>query len=143
MLEFCRAQKEDAPCIAALETQFIECPWSENVVRQTIDDELSVIYLLCDGGVVLGYGGLKMALDTAEVYNIVVDLPYRRKGYGTLILEKLFEHAIEHGANEMLLEVNENNAAALALYAAHGFKILHLRKNYYKSGNALILRREM
>lgn len=143
MLRFRKATEADAGVLAAMEAEYIECPWSERVILLTLADELSVIYVLCDDENVIGYGGLKMALDTAEVYNIVVDAAHRRKGYGTLILEKLFEHAIEKGASEMFLEVNENNAAALGLYTAHGFKISHLRKSYYKSGNALILRREM
>ena len=143
MLVFRNAQSHDGARIAALEKAYIECPWSEAVVCQTIDDELSTIYLLTDGDEILGYGGLKMVFDTAEVYNIVVDEKYRRHGYGTLVLEKLFEHAVEHGAREMFLEVNENNVAAINLYTAHGFRISHMRKDYYKSGNALILKREI
>lgn len=143
MLEFKRATQDDCAQLALLESKYIECPWSESVLRQTVEDELSAIYLLTDGGRILGYGGLKMVFDTAEVYNIVVDESCRRRGYGALILEKLFEHAIEHGACEMFLEVNEKNAAALNLYASHGFKISYMRKNYYKNGDALILKREI
>lgn len=143
MPEFRSATEADCNLIAEMESEYIECPWSVSVVKQTIADELSVIYLLCEGDEVLGYGGLKMALDTAEVYNIVVDEKHRRKGYGLLILNKLIEHAVERGACEMFLEVNENNVAALRLYTLRGFKISHMRKNYYKSGNALILKMEI
>ena len=143
MLEFRLATAEDCATIADMELKYIECPWSEHVVRDTVHDELSAIYLLISDGNTVGYGGLKMALDTAEVYNIVVDENHRRLGYGSLILEKLFEHAITRGACEMFLEVNEHNEAAIALYAKHGFRISHMRKNYYKSGNALILKREI
>lgn len=140
MPDFRKATQEDAGTIAALEAKFIECPWSEKVVRETVADELSVLYLLCEGDAILGYGGLKMALDTAEVYNIVVDAPYRRRGYGGRILDKLVSVAVEKGGREMLLEVNEHNEAAINLYAAHGFKILHMRKHYYRSGNAYVMR---
>lgn len=143
MLEFRKAGIGDCAAIAEMESRYIECPWSQAVLRQTVSDELSTIYMLCDGAEILGYGGLKMVMDTAEVYNIVVDEKHRRKGYGALILEKLFEHAIRYGACEMFLEVNENNCAAIGLYTSYGFKISYMRKNYYKSGNALILKREI
>ena len=126
-----------------MERKYIECPWSESVVRQTIEDDLSVLYLLCEGETIIGYGGLQMALDTAEVYNIAVDEPYRRRGFGARILRKLTEYAAAQGGREMFLEVNENNVAAVALYTAHGFTAVNVRKNYYKSGNALLMRRQL
>ncbi len=143
MLKFRLAAYDDCVALSEMESKYIECPWSVSVLRQTVADELSAIYLLCDDVKIVGYGGLKMALDTAEVYNIVVDESCRRRGYGSLILEKLFEHATMHGAKEMFLEVNESNEPAMGLYISHGFKISHMRKNYYKSGNALILKREI
>lgn len=143
MLEFRLATDKDCVELAEMEKKYIECPWSESVLKNTVCDELSAIYILRDGEKLLGYGGVKMVLDTAEVYNIVVDENYRRRGYATLILEKLFEHAIKRDAREMFLEVNENNSAALGLYTSRGFKIEYMRKNYYKSGNALILKREI
>lgn len=143
MTQIRKAIADDSTYIAKLEAEYIECPWSEAVVRDTIADELSTIYLLTEGDNILGYGGLKMALDTAEVYNIVVDERFRRRGYGSVILCKLIEHAVEHGANEMFLELNEHNEAALNLYSLHGFKISYMRKNYYRSGNALIMKKEL
>ncbi len=65
-MTFRKATQADAAAIAQMEKRYIECPWSENVVRQTLADELSTIYLLCEGEKVIGYGGLKMVFDTAE-----------------------------------------------------------------------------
>lgn len=143
MPEFRKAEERDCEYVAALESKYIECPWSVSVLRETVADELSTIYLLVDGDEILGYGGLKMALDTAEVYNMAVDEKHRRKGYGALILGKLIDHALDCGAREMFLEVNEHNEPAYNLYVAHGFKISHVRKNYYKSGDAFVMRREI
>ena len=50
---------------------------------------------------------------------------------------------MSRGAAEMFLEVNENNAPAIALYTSRGFEISRIRKNYYKSGNALVLRKRV
>lgn len=139
--EWIRATATDIPRIAAMEKAYIECPWSENDVRQAVESENSVVYLLRVGGEVVGYGGVRTVFETAEVYNIAVEAQHRRKGYGAAILQKLAEHAKASGANELLLEVSEHNAAALSLYQKHGFTLLSERKNYYKSGSALVMRR--
>jgi ribosomal-protein-alanine N-acetyltransferase len=51
------------------------------------------------------------------------------------------ERASSLGAAAMFLEAAVTNAAALALYAAHGFTRAGLRRRYYTDGtDALILR---
>ncbi|MDE7395936.1 MAG: ribosomal protein S18-alanine N-acetyltransferase [Clostridiales bacterium] len=140
MLDWTRATATDVPLLAAMEKAYIECPWSEENLRQSLADENSAIYLLRVNGDVVGYGGVRTVYETAEVYNIAVHAAYRRKGYGTAILQKLEAHAKAQGANELLLEVNEQNEAAVRLYKKQGFTVLSVRKNYYKSGNALVMR---
>ena len=143
MPEFRVATRGDSKLLAEMERKYIECPWSEEVILGTISDESSAIYILQSGDTAIGYGGVKTVLDTAEIYNIAVEKEHRRKGYGAAILDKLIEHAVSRGAAEMFLEVNENNAPAIALYTSRGFEISHIRKNYYKSGNALVLKKRV
>ena len=38
-----------------------------------------------------------------------------------------------------MLEVKEDNLKAISLYKKHGFKVIHIRKNYYKDKDALIM----
>lgn len=142
-MHFRKATLGDAPRIAAWERAYIECPWSESVVRQTIEDPNSVIYLLYDGDEPVGYGGMRIVLDTAEVYNIAVDAAKRRRGYGARITRKLVDCAQKAGATEVLLEVSEHNEAARRCYETCGFSVLSVRKGYYASGNALVMRKAL
>lgn len=139
MIAFRLATVDDSAAIAELERKYIECAWSESVVRSTVEDELSVIFLLTDGDEIIGYGGLKTVLDTAEVYNIVVCDGRRRHGYGSMILEKLLTHAKSRGAVEITLEVASDNLPAIGLYAKYGFESLYVRKGYYASGDAIVM----
>lgn len=143
MIEFRQATEKDVPLLAAWEEAYIECPWSARVLADTIADEASVIYLLTRDGTVLGYGGLKTIPPEAEVYNIVVEERARRQGLGRKILQKLLAHARAAGVRQIFLEVNARNDAALALYASCGFTCSRVRKNYYKSGDALVLSRTL
>ena len=40
-----------------------------------------------------------------------------------------------------MLEVNENNVAAISLYEKNGFEVINKRNNYYGSDAALIMKR--
>ena len=139
MAEFRLATIADCEIIAQMEQSYIECAWSPRVISETITDEFSTIYLLTESDSVIGYGGIKTVLDEAEIYNVAVKNEYRRHGYGKQIVNKLIEHAASSGAKKIFLEVNEHNRPAVALYLACGFNKISERKNYYKSGSALIL----
>lgn len=141
MPKFVTATAADAQAIAALEAAYIECPWTERMVCDTLAADGNALFLLVEDGALLGYGGVRTIYETAEVYNIVVDAPYRRRGYGRQILRKLIDFAKERGCGEMLLEVAVANRAAIDLYEGDGFTVLSVRKKYYASGDALVMRK--
>ena len=88
---------------------------------------------------------LALALgEEAEILALGVISRYRRAGAGTALLEEICSEAERRGADRICLEVSEDNKAARALYAAHGFTEVGRRRNYYlRAGcfvDALILR---
>jgi len=83
---------------------------------------------------VLGFVGLMAAPSgggPADVTTIAVDPTARRRGIGTALLTAALAEAAARGADEVVLEVAETNAAALALYARHGFAAVGRRRGYY------------
>ncbi|TLG11521.1 ribosomal-protein-alanine N-acetyltransferase [Nocardia cyriacigeorgica] len=87
----------------------------------------------------VGYAGIALLGDNehpeAEVHTIGVDPQCHRAGIGTKLLEALLAEAALRGG-PVFLEVRTDNAAAIALYAKHGFHIIGLRKNYYHPSGA-------
>ena len=45
--------------------------------------------------------------------------------------------------NSVMLEVNENNVAAISLYKKNNFIVINKRNNYYGSDAALIMKRDV
>nr|WP_280233970.1 ribosomal protein S18-alanine N-acetyltransferase [Nocardia cyriacigeorgica] len=92
-----------------------------------------------DDGRMVGYAGIALLGDAehpeAEVHTIGVDPQCHRGGIGTKLLEALLTEAGRRGG-PVFLEVRTDNAAAIALYAKHGFHIIGLRKNYYHPSGA-------
>jgi GNAT superfamily N-acetyltransferase len=59
------------------------------------------------------------------VFAMGTDPSYRRRGVASAVLRTLLEWAQREGAHSAWLQVEANNAAALALYEAHGFQLSH------------------
>ncbi len=65
--------------------------------------------------------GIWKAATDAWIEDLYVREDARRQGLGDALLELAFELATERGCRRIELDTNEENAAALALYARHGF----------------------
>lgn len=76
-----------------------------------------------DGMAALAFGAIH---DRVICYESVVTDPRRqRRGYGRRVIRSLARWAVEQGAAGACLEVEANNAPALALYATLGFSELY------------------
>lgn len=90
---------------------------------------------------IVGFAGIKIILDEAELMNIVVNKASRHSGIGTLLLNKLLEICKEKNLDSIFLEVNEKNLNAQKLYKNFGFETLSIRKNYYNSDNGIVMKK--
>lgn len=82
----------------------------------------------------LGTGGLLTIGDTAQILTVGVLPPARRRGVGRLLVRALVAEARRRRADEVLLEVREDNEGARRLYAGEGFAVLGRRRGYYEQG---------
>ena len=135
----------DVDAIAALERDNLGGDaWSEALVAEGVAGHLpTVVYLVADvDGVVVGHAVASVVADIAELQRIAVDPARRRTGLATLLLDAVVRAARAAGADRLLLEVREDNAGALAFYAARGFVEVDRRRRYYRDGaTAVVLRR--
>ena len=83
---------------------------------------------------VLGWGGVMVVGQSAEILTIGVVPQARRQGLATDLLHTLLTEARRRGAVECFLEVREDNDAARAFYAREGFEQLRVRRGYYANG---------
>ncbi len=136
------ASSADVAAVARLEHRCLgDDAWSPALVEQGIAAALpTVSYLVVEvGGRVLGHAVASVAGDDAELQRIAVDPSYRRRGLATALLDAVEALAARGGATRLLLEVREDNAAALALYASRGFADWGRRPAYYRDGAAAAL----
>ena len=92
----------------------------------------------------VGHAVASLAGDIAELQRIAVAADHRRAGVASALLDEVLALAAAGGADRLLLEVREDNADALAFYAARGFVEVDRRRRYYRDGaTAVVLRRPL
>jgi ribosomal-protein-alanine N-acetyltransferase len=145
-----RLRRADLARCAELERLLFpgEDPWSESAFASELD--WGHFYLgayagdqgagnLGAGDVLVGYAGLAVVGPPGEaeasVHTLGVDPAWHRRGVGRLLLRGLLAEA-DAVAATVFLEVRTDNEPAIALYAAHGFGQVGVRRRYYQPSGA-------
>lgn len=116
--------------------------WSASILKSELESENSKYIVAKENENVAGFAGIILLPDNAEITNIVTKKSERKKGIGSLLLEKLIEMAKNEKKENISLEVNENNISARNLYEKYKFEIVGMRKKYYNGkDNAIIMTR--
>lgn len=102
--------------------------------KQLKDYEFEIDYF--NGNCVVGYLKYEVTFDVVNIVDVFVDENFRRQGIATELFVFLFESV---NPDRFMLEVNVNNFKAIKLYEKFGFVTIHVRKKYYKDGDALIM----
>lgn len=114
--------------------------WNYNILKEELSSDSSKYIVAITKSEVIGFAGIKFALDQVDIMNIVTRKNYRNKGVGTLLLRELISICKEFKANSIFLEVSEDNEPAIKLYKKLGFENVGIRKNYYKDKNGIVMR---
>ena len=135
---------ETVPGVAAIEQACFSTPWSEESIRQELNNDQALVYTLCVCKEVAGYLGAHIVLDEAYVTNLAVLPAFQRKGFGRRLLAAMIDACQKRKCAFLSLEVRESNNAAQALYRSCGFALCGRRKNFYEkpTEDALIFTRE-
>jgi ribosomal-protein-alanine N-acetyltransferase len=126
----------DPPSMTAIHRECFVNAWNEATMAQFLasPNVLCLIGSVADdsGGVVGGLLIARKAADEAELLTLGVAPACRHTGLGRALLEAAALR--DSGAKCLFLEVEEGNAAALALYRSLGAKAVGHRPGYYDSG---------
>lgn len=126
---------EDILRISEIEAEcFPEEPWNFRMLASSFENDNFYGILAEDGGEIVGYGGVTVAADSADIENVAVTEYFRNSGAGTAILNELVKIAADKKARKVFLEVRVSNAEAMKLYLKNGFKGAYARTRYYTDG---------
>lgn len=135
------ARAEHAPALAAIHAAAFPsgAAWAAETLATLLAMD-GVIGLHAPGGFILA----RRVLDEAEILTLAVHPDHRQRGLGQALIEMAALAVATAGAKVIFLEVAEDNAPAMALYAKAGFERAGLRRDYYAPGvHAWLLRRSL
>ena len=133
---------EDLDCIKNILLTDFDDFWNYDIFKTELESKNSKYIIAKMGNEIVGFAGVKVVLEQADIMNIVTKKNYRNKGIGSLLLKSLIDICKDLNVSSIMLEVDENNLSVIHLYKNFGFEILNTRKNYYGMNSALIMRKE-
>jgi len=130
--------RADAAACAAIHASSFAHPWSERGINDVLASDAAFGDVAADtkSARLRGFILSRLAADEAEILTIAVERSWRRHGLGRALLARNMSRAAGAGARHMFLEVDEENAAAVGLYARFGFLTVGRREGYYRSASA-------
>nr|WP_233682218.1 ribosomal protein S18-alanine N-acetyltransferase [Macrococcus caseolyticus] len=123
---------EDVPSIYAIEQKaFPSGSWSLDAFYHELEkNEFAHYFTMIQDNEVIGYLGMWIVIDQAQITTVAIDESLRGKGYGKLLLEYVMNYA-KMTCEMMSLEVREENLRARRLYESLGFTYGGVRRDYY------------
>lgn len=126
------ADLEDIFSIYEISTLCFPISWSITSIKGELTSNTHARYVVAvENGIVVGFAGLWIIVDEGHVTNIAVHPDFRRKGIGTLLMDKLMFISKNENLIGLTLEVRKSNLSAQNLYKQFGFIEEGVRKNYY------------
>ena len=117
--------------------------WNHNVFKEELQSENSKYLVAKLNNEIIGFAGIKIIIDKADIMNIVTKKAVRNRGVGTLLLSKIIYLCKKQNFNSVSLEVNEINSSAIHLYENFGFEKVGNRKKYYNGSNAILMTKNL
>ena len=110
--------------------------WTRSGYRSELADTAYRHYLAAEdaNGRLLGWAGVMVVADVAQILTVGVIPEVRRQGIGQQLLDALLAEARRREASAVFLEVRVDNEAAQELYRRNGFTTLRVRRGYYDHG---------
>lgn len=134
-------QVDDVPSVFDIEREsFNDSSWTIDAFYHELNENnFAKYFVVIFQEEIIGYLGLWIVIDQAQITTIAIKESFRGYGLGQLLLNYVMDYA-RHTCEVMSLEVRITNVVAQHVYKKLGFQYGGKRKNYYGEGeDALVM----
>ena len=114
--------------------------WTQNQWASEFKKEGIKVLGLFLSNLLIGICVFHVVIDEAQINYFVVNKKYRKKGYGTNLMNYLIKQCEILNINKLLLEVSLSNTTAEKFYSRFDFYTVGIRTKYYKDGSNALLK---
>ncbi|MFC0472418.1 ribosomal protein S18-alanine N-acetyltransferase [Halalkalibacter kiskunsagensis] len=123
---------EDIEAVMDVERDAFSTPWDPAIFINELTSNQFAQYLVYEvEDNIIGYCGLWVVMDEAQITNVAIHSKYRGQGHGERLLRYVMAFLVQMGVLKLSLEVRVSNVIAQKLYRKMGFVEGGIRKNYY------------
>lgn len=139
-----RATVKDSNSIAAIEKLVFDQSFRKEFFDQELTNTPFAYYFIYElDKTVIAYIGFRVVDQIAEMMNFCVDPKHQGKGYGSKLLEHVLVELTNKEVNTVILEVRKSSEKEHNIYLKMGFVKSHIRKNCYKTEDAIVFIKEV
>ena len=133
MIQYRKMTPNDVEAVHAIEVEAFPTPWTIDSFHYEMRENQFAYYIVAEdeNGTIVGYCGMWLVIDSAQITNVAVLEKARGKGIGEKLMREAMRVAKEHQVASMSLEVSVSNVIAQNLYRKLGFQDGGIRKGYY------------
>jgi len=124
---------DDVPAVYEIELATFSAPWTLDSFYYEVHENQYAHYVLAvdADGSIIGFCGMWMVIDAAQITNVAVIEAARGRGIGEELMRESMRIARQHEMEVMSLEVRVTNTVAQNLYRKLDFQDGGIRKGYY------------
>lgn len=124
---------DDVPAVYEIELATFSAPWTLDSFYYEVHENQYAHYVLAvdADGSIIGFCGMWMVIDAAQITNVAVIEAARGRGIGEELMRESIRIARQHEMEVMSLEVRVTNTVAQNLYRKLDFQDGGIRKGYY------------
>mgnify|MGYP003397220422 len=133
MVHYRKMTPDDVEAVYAIELATFPSPWTLDSFHYEMQENQFAHYTVAvnDAGKIMGFCGMWIVIDSAQITNVAVLPEARGLGIGEALMRESMKVAKEGGADIMSLEVRVTNTVAQNLYRKLEFQDGGIRKGYY------------
>ena len=139
MISIKQINKKDIDLCYELDSNTISL-WSKEQWANEFKKDGTKIFGLLIKNLVIGICVFQVVLDEAQINYFVIIQNFRKRGFGSYLMNYLIKKCEQLNLKKILLEVSQSNATAKSFYRHFDFSTVGIRKNYYKDGSHALLK---
>ena len=139
MISIKQMNKKDIDLCYELDLNTISL-WSKKQWAKELEKEGNLVFGLLFAKLIIGVCVLHIVIDEAQINYFAVNHKFRKKGFGSHLMNHLIDRCKKLNIGKLLLEVSQNNTSAKKFYGSFNFSTVGIRKNYYKDGSDALLK---
>ena len=139
MISIKKINKKDIDLCYQLDSNTISL-WSKKQWSHEFKKEGIRVFGVFFFNTLIGICVFHVVLDEAQINFFAINHKYRKKGFGTYLMNYLIKECEKLNISKLFLEVSHNNFIAEKFYSRFNFSTVGIRRNYYKDGSDALLK---